>query len=486
MKWIFFFFFSLAGMISHAQLTKPDDKNIMVIINVKGTDGIAQFNVRVEFKGPGDSTQKIGYTNSRGIVTLFLPINTKQEIFLDGKKITDYQVPNLKYHTTGMTYTWDKIKANNDDIFKEMPDTTYVEPGKDKMQKANSKMVLLSFHFYDYNYKNLDDEKIVIEGKKSKKIIIAKTGKDGKINILLPKGDDYFLHFTYDQYFDTLYYEMDNSIRNTSISIQYLGSKELARIAKEKEERIAAMELMRKEYEEKRKVEREKEMLSEKEYMKVELQTVPHQQYRVFEEVLKRNRNWKNMLIVTDITGSMYPYIASVLLWYKLNYLNHPLLNMVLFNDGDGISDQLKVIGNTRGIYGTKNISYEKMLDFMIDVALKGNGGDGPENDIEALLFARKNYSDKNEIILVADNYSNIKDISLMSKLNIPVRVILCGTDDFVNTEYLNLAYKTGGTVHTINEDITQLIHVGEGKSIVIAGKKYLLQKGKFIPIKSS
>ncbi|NJN77076.1 MAG: hypothetical protein HC803_01075 [Saprospiraceae bacterium] len=35
-------------------------------------------------------------------------------------------------------------------------------------------------------------------------------------------------------------------------------------------------------------------------------------------EVFKRN-NWDKMLITADLTGSMSPYIAQILLWFKLN-----------------------------------------------------------------------------------------------------------------------------------------------------------------------
>lgn len=51
------------------------------------------------------------------------------------------------------------------------------------------------------------------------------------------------------------------------------------------------------------------------------------------------------------------------------------------------------------------------------------------ENDLEALLEAKKYMDDNWELILIADNYSPVRDIELLEKLDIPVHVILCGQD---------------------------------------------------------
>ena len=37
---------------------------------------------------------------------------------------------------------------------------------------------------------------------------------------------------------------------------------------------------------------------------------------------LERNKTWENMLIVTDLTGSMMPYSAQLIVWLKLNDKN--------------------------------------------------------------------------------------------------------------------------------------------------------------------
>ncbi len=49
-----------------------------------------------------------------------------------------------------------------------------------------------------------------------------------------------------------------------------------------------------------------------------------------------------------------------------------------------------------------------------------------------------------------------------------------------VNTDYLDLARVTKGSIHSVEQDIENLININEGQTIDFDGKKYILQKGKF------
>ena len=52
-------------------------------------------------------------------------------------------------------------------------------------------------------------------------------------------------------------------------------------------------------------------------------------------KVFNRNEEWKNMLVVCDVTGSMAPYTAQLLLWMKANQTLRSMKNIVFFNDDD-------------------------------------------------------------------------------------------------------------------------------------------------------
>ena len=156
-----------------------------------------------------------------------------------------------------------------------------------------------------------------------------------------------------------------------------------------------------------------------------------------------RNPEWNDMLIVKDWTGSMYDYGAQAILWHRLNMEKKAVKHIVFFNDGDMTDNSKKIIGETGGIYAAKPNDIKDVISVMREVMLEGNGGDSEENDIEALLYGINNFNDFKEVILIADNKSPVRDISLINKINIPVRIILCGTSEAptVHPHYLKIAY---------------------------------------------
>ena len=200
-----------------------------------------------------------------------------------------------------------------------------------------------------------------------------------------------------------------------------------------------------------------------------------------FFKVMDRHKDWNNILFVTDVTGSMYNYSVQLMLWHKLNYLYKRATQFSFFNDGDRKSTSLKKIGSTGGIYHVKGDSYEDVEKEIYNTMNKGSGGDSHENEIEALIKAVKSCPDAEQIVLIADNWSNVRDMELLEELNVPVKIIICGSrTTIVNLHYIEIAYKTGGSIHTIEQDITNLMELGSGKSIEIGGRRYIIKNGKF------
>jgi len=199
--------------------------------------------------------------------------------------------------------------------------------------------------------------------------------------------------------------------------------------------------------------------------------------------VFKRNK-WKNITVVGDVTGSMYPYTGQLLIWLKLNSLNELTHRFAFFNDGDETPDDQKVIGSTGGIYSKRCDSFADVKKLVEQTMMKGGGGDCPENDIEALLKTEKDFPEADCQILIADNWAPIKDKSLIDKLKKPVRVVLCGTDEYnVNVDYINLARQTKGSVHLIESDLYDLAKMHEGETITIGKKTFKIVDDKFVDI---
>ncbi len=198
--------------------------------------------------------------------------------------------------------------------------------------------------------------------------------------------------------------------------------------------------------------------------------------------VLHRNKNWENMLVVCDFTGSMSPYTAQLLVWYHLMLESNDdrIKYFCFFNDGNNKADFRKNIGTTGGVYITEAGSMEEVRALAKETMKNGSGGDVQENNVEALITAIKAYPDAQDIIMIADNFATPRDLSLLNKINKPVKIILCGTQYGINVEYLNFARKTNGSIHTIDQDLENLASMHEGERITIDGIIYEISNGSF------
>ncbi|MFN3403469.1 MAG: hypothetical protein ACK40G_05185 [Cytophagaceae bacterium] len=201
-------------------------------------------------------------------------------------------------------------------------------------------------------------------------------------------------------------------------------------------------------------------------------------------KILERNPQWKDMLVVTDWTSSMYEYGSQVLLWHQLQHNNHRVKSMVFFNDGD--RKKIKPVGKTGGIYFADAGEFTKTVKTMKKVMKNGTGGDRSENDLEAILTGMKKIKGYKEVILIADSKSPVRDMSLLNQINVPVRVILCGSREGapVLHDYLKIAYKTGGSVHTIAEDVYNLHELQEGNRFSLLNVDYIMFQGRIIKAK--
>lgn len=198
-------------------------------------------------------------------------------------------------------------------------------------------------------------------------------------------------------------------------------------------------------------------------------------------KVLTRNPKWKKNIIVTDLTSSMYPYAKQLNTWLKLFFMKDTAQQyFVFFNDGDFKKDADKKIGTTGGVYVCKAKNCEDLVNTMKLTIKRGEGGDTPENVVEAILTGLKKVRKPDNIILIADNWAKVRDINLISRVKIPVRVILCGVFEGmeINVDYLNIAYKTKGSIHTIEQDISELINQTAGKKFNINGFNYIIKNG--------
>lgn len=401
------------------------------------------------------------------------------------RQVLTYE-PNMKEKDAFFAMSETEKAALNKAI-AALPDTTILPVGLLKTPPHLENYELMSIKLKDLDNGPLMNEDFVISGVSRKKNFKGKTSKTGEIQLYIPKGDDYTLNFKYHKGYKKFDSEFKNGTINSRMEITYMGSKEYEKRKKEEEERIKAEE---KRLEEERlafeKYCKERKVSLEEGYklkLKEAESSTAQSDDDVVTKVLNRNK-WSEKLIVCDLTGSMDPYAQQLSVWYQLNYKKEPNLQFVFFNDGDNKNDSEKKIGATGGIYYQKSKGLDSLIHMMSFVRSRGNGGDCAENNMEALIKGVKKAQPYKELVMIVDNNAPVKDISLLSQFNKPVHIILCGSyRGEVLEDYLLIAWKTKGTIHTIEEDISKIASMSEGQTIQIGGYTYKILGGEFVRI---
>jgi hypothetical protein len=199
--------------------------------------------------------------------------------------------------------------------------------------------------------------------------------------------------------------------------------------------------------------------------------------YSVLNRTLGR---WEDHVVVQDVTGSMHPYLTQTLLFLNGHIKANTTEKFVFFNDGDGKPDG--PLGYTGGCYYTSADNVKEIQEMAFEAMRNGKGGKAPENDVEAILYGIKKFPNCKGVVLIADNFSRIRDFRLiprLMKLGTPVRVVVCGIakGDVVNLDYIYLARYTGGSIHTINEDITDLANKKDGSAFKVGSQYFKIEK---------
>lgn len=201
-------------------------------------------------------------------------------------------------------------------------------------------------------------------------------------------------------------------------------------------------------------------------------------------KIFERHEEWKDMLVVCDVTGSMSPYTAQLLLWIKANQRLRSMKNIIFFNDDEENSFAQLGKDDEFGIWAVSSKDFDKVIETAMDAMNKGRHF---ENNLEAVCAAiKKHPEDQQKVIMIADNWEDPCDMQLLSYLKekkVPIRIIVCGVNARFNTNYLDIARSTGGSVHTMEEDLTNLASMKEGTTFKIGDMKFKLSNGKYYQI---
>lgn len=193
----------------------------------------------------------------------------------------------------------------------------------------------------------------------------------------------------------------------------------------------------------------------------------------------KNESKWRDYVMVQDVTGSMYPYLTQTLLYLKGHLKNAETEKFVFFNDGDNAPDG--PIGQTGGCYYVSSDNYDEIEKTAFTCMASGKGGKAPENDIEAILYGFSKFPNCKGAVLIADNFSRVRDLALLSKLveaKKPVDIVICGAgkNGDVNLDYIYIAKTTGGAIYTLDGSYTDLKSKKEGDYFKIGAQQFKIE----------
>lgn len=444
-----------------------------------------------------------GTTDEKGEVFFLLPNNHKYCVNVEGeenyRKFTIPKEANY-FKTVKVVLITSRFKEK---IFN---DTVYQTLAKGITPTANRALVNILIR--DLDHQPLVNEEIVYEGKKSKKVFYAKTDKNGQAQLFIPKGETYCIHTYAFRNIKCKTYEARPTSRTSTFQLNMISTSEFKKREAERRQLLAERDSLRR-------VQRIRDSINlvrntsqnfylqhrykNRDFQKIEAsinKVVQIDQkaiaedpnyYSIVDDEIKamfyRNKSlWPKKRIIANIDCSMYQYIDELMVWNYSNMDEQSNNTYYLFNGFNYVDDQHD--GNTRrGIFevNENNVSgFFTTIDKIVNFSCRGSR---LENVVEALILGAQHKQAGEEMVFIADNYSDVSDLHLLDQLDTPVHVLLTASHAGINENYLEIAYRTGGSIHTIQEDITanQLAGLQDGEKIKIGKFSYTFLKGKFL-----
>lgn len=204
---------------------------------------------------------------------------------------------------------------------------------------------------------------------------------------------------------------------------------------------------------------------------------------------LSRNLpRWRNAVIVCDLTTSMGPYAAQLYAWFRRSGRNPNVLGTVFYTDCDSLGHETRPGGLPGTFFVTRECDVRLAWPTILAAARNTVHNElDPENVVEALRYAQRTFPQADHLVLLTDNSSGVKDMQLLTKLAKPVHVIACGvaateTEPFGAGQY-QIALKTGGSVHTLEDDLSQPGQVANNTFVRLGPHyyRYVAKKDKFV-----
>lgn len=442
--------------------------NVKMILNNISNGG--RFSGQtVELTSTSDNQVYTETSNAQGEVTFLLPCDERFDVKISNYASKDeIKSPGSNNSTSTRNYSYEADmlekrkafamdetqKAVVDRAIAKLPETTVVKGSTMRTPRDMDNYTKLDITLVGLESQYLVNEEIAFSGRKRNKSIKAHTNSSGHVRVYLPKGDIYSINFEYHDNYRLEEVEYSKGTGQVRIKIMYMGTKEYLRRKKVEEERLA----------------------QEKINAAAALAAGRHESTtdKVLEIVMDRNQ-WKNKLLISDVSSEMLAYALKLAKWYDTNRKPNETTQFVLYNNG------LRKVGAKSGIaYHMASPDYDSLLN-LIDYVYARTDVESAKYDVEGLIAndgIEKTYED---VIFFVDKDAPLSDYEFFKQIKAPIHVVLCVDARRPNPQHLMLAWKTKGSVHSISGDFTDIGKLREGDTFKMEGYEYKIMGGEFV-----
>lgn len=202
---------------SNLRLDRPDPGNIFFKIGLMDHMNRPVRNFTVRVFNPKTMQVFTSKTNNDGFARFHVAGKTRYIIGVNSFEQYDtVTVPAFSY---GLILTYVPTK-----VFEDVKgDTIFQQPSSN--MNATSERALMKIILRDQDNKFLVNEPVYYDQIGTSKVYTGKTGKDGVLVMLLPKGYQYELNFKYERAMQRLDYPMSPILYSTQLVINSIGSQ---------------------------------------------------------------------------------------------------------------------------------------------------------------------------------------------------------------------------------------------------------------------
>lgn len=198
---------------------RPDQGNIFLKVGLSNHLNQSIKNTEVRLFNEKLKMVYVAKTNNSGFAQFHVPGRNKYIIGVNN--FDNFDTVTVPHHSFGIRLTYIPTK-----IREYETNDTITQYGGSSFRTTTDR-ALVKVHLKDHDNKPLDNEDVYFDVIGTSKVYYGKTGSNGVLTMLLPKGQQYELNFKYERAMKRLDYPFDPTLFTTQFYMTYIGSQKV-------------------------------------------------------------------------------------------------------------------------------------------------------------------------------------------------------------------------------------------------------------------